>query len=123
MAVAVIVDSSSAITKEVAETYNLRVVPLDLMWDRKAYADWIDIGPEEFYARLKTAETWPTTDGSVQGEFYNIFEELRGKVDGVVAITLSPNTPSAGYRSALMAKEMIEGLPIEVIDSHRTIVS
>jgi DegV family protein with EDD domain len=123
MTVAVIVDSSSCITKEVAEAYHLRVVPLHLMWGKKEYADWVDMTPEEFYARLKTAETLPTTSGSVQGEFLRAFEEWRGKVDGVVAVTLSPDTPSAGYRSAIMAKEMIEGLPIEVVDSHRTVVA
>lgn len=125
MTVAVIVDSSSAITKEVAEAYHLRVVPLHLMWGKKEYADWVDMTPEEFYARLKTEkmENWPTTSGSVQGEFLKVFEELRGKVDGVVAITLSPNTPSAGYQSALMAKEMTEGFPIEVVDSNSVVTS
>jgi len=118
MTVAVIVDSTSCITKEVAEAYHLRVVPLHLIWDGKEYADWVDMTPEEFNARLKTEKTLPTTSGSVQGEFFNAFEELRGKFDGVVAITLSPNTPSAGYQSALMAKDMAEGLPIEVVDSH-----
>ena len=39
----------------------------------------------------------------------------------MVAITLSPDTPSAGYRSATMAKDMTEGLPIEVVDSHSTV--
>jgi DegV family protein with EDD domain len=124
MTVAVIVDSSSAITKEVAEAYHLRVVPLHLVWGKKEYADWVDMTPEEFYARLKTEkEVWPTTSGSVQGEFLNAFEELRGKVDGVVAITLSPDIPSAGYRSALMAKDMSEGLPIEVVDSNSTVTA
>ncbi len=123
MTVAVIVDSSSAITKEVAEAYHLRVVPLHLMWDEEEYADWVDMNPEDFYARLKTSKTLPTTSGSVQGEFLNAFEELRGKVDGVVAITLSPNTPSAGYRSAIMAKEMSEGLPIEVVDSNSVVTA
>jgi len=123
MTVAVLVDTSSGITKEIADEYHLRLVPLHLMWDRKEYADWVDIAPKEFYARLKTAKTLPTTDGSVQGEFYDAFEELRGKVDGIVAITLSPNTPSAGYRSALVAKDMVEGIPIEVVDSHFVIVA
>jgi len=119
MTVAVIVDSSSAITPELAEAYHIRVVPLHLMWDKKEYADWIDLTPAEFYSRLKTEkENWPTTSGSVQGEFLKVFEELRGKFDGVVAFTLSPNTPSAGYRSAIMAKDMTEGFPIEVVDSH-----
>ena len=124
MTVAVIVDSSSCITKEVAEAYHLRVVPLHLMWGKKEYADWVDMTPEEFYARLKTEkETWPTTSGSVQGEFLNAFEEFRGKVDGVAAVTLSPDTPSAGYRSAIMAKDMSEGLPIEVVDSRWTVTA
>jgi DegV family protein with EDD domain len=119
MTVAVLVDSSSAITPELAEAYHLRVVPLHLMWGKKEYADWVDLTAEEFYARLKTEkEVWPTTSGSVQGEFLSAFEEFRGKVDGVVAITLSPDTPSAGYRSAIMAKEMTESFPIEVVDSN-----
>ena len=124
MTVAVIVDSSSTITKEVAEAYHLRVVPLHLMWGKKEYADWVDMTLEEFYTRLKTEkEVWPTTSGSVQGEFLSAFEELRGKVDGVVAITLSPDTPSAGYRSAIMARDMIEGVPVEVVDSHSTVTA
>jgi DegV family protein with EDD domain len=125
MTVAVIVDSSSCITKEVAEAHNLRVVPLHLMWGKEEYADWVDMTPEEFYARIKTekVETWPTTSGAVQGEFLSAFEEFRGKYDGVVAVTLSPDTPSAGYQSALMAKDMAEGIPVEVVDSHRTVTA
>ena len=88
MTVAVLVDSSSCITREVAGAYHLRVVPLHLIWGNKEYADWVDMTPEEFYARIKAekVETWPTTSGSVQGEFLKIFEELRGKVDGVVRV-------------------------------------
>lgn len=117
MSIAVIVDSSSGITPELADEFHVRLIPIHLMWGKKEYADWVDMTPDEFYARLKTSETLPTTSGSVQGEFYSAFEELRGKVDGIVAITLAANTPSAGYRSAVMAQEMTEGIPIEVVDS------
>ncbi|MCD6599078.1 MAG: DegV family EDD domain-containing protein [Dehalococcoidia bacterium] len=117
MSIAVLVDSSSGITPKLADEFHVRLVPIHLVWDKKEYTDWVDITPGEFYARLKTSETLPTTSGSVQGEFYSIFEELRSKVDGIVAITLAANTPSAGYRSAVMAQEMVEGIPIEVIDS------
>jgi len=117
MSIAVLVDSSSVITPKLADEFHVRLVPIHLVWDKKEYADWVDMTPDEFYARLKTSETLPTTSGSVQGEFYSIFEELRGKVEGIGAITLAANTPSAGYRSAVMAQEMVEGIPIEVIDS------
>ncbi len=118
MTVAVVVDSSSAITPKLAEEYHLYLAPLHLMWEKNEYADWVDMTAEEFYTRLKTAEILPTTSGSVQGEFLNLFEGLKGKADGIVAITLSPDTPSAGYRSALMAKELVEGIPIEVVDGN-----
>jgi DegV family protein with EDD domain len=93
------------------------------MWDGKQYADGVDITPAEFHARLKASDTWPTTDSSIQGELCDMFEELKGKADGIVAIPLSPNTPAAGYRSALMAKDMVEGIPIEVVDSQYTTVA
>ncbi len=118
MTISVVVDSSSAITPKLAEEFHLYLAPLHLMWDKDEYADWKDITAQEFYTRLKTAETLPTTSGSVQGEFLDLFESLKSKTDGVVAITLSPDTPSAGYRSALMAKELVEGIPIEVIDGN-----
>ncbi len=123
MTVAVIVDSSSAITPKLAEEFNLRLAPLHLIWDKNEYADWVDMSTEEFYTRMETAETLPTTSGSVQGEFVNLFESLKGEVDEIVAITLSPNTPSAGYDSALMAKEMVEGIPIEIVDGNYVVTA
>jgi len=123
MSVAVIVSSDSGIVGEIAEKYNVRVVPLHVMWDGKQYADGVDITPAEFYPRLKTSEAWPTTDGAVQGELYEMCEELKGKVDGIVAIMLSPNTPSGGYQSALTAKDMVEGIPVEVVDSQYTTIA
>jgi len=124
MSVGVLVDSSSCITREVADAHHVRVVPLHLMWGKKEYADWVDMTTEQFYARLKTEKkTWPTTSGSVQGEFLSAIEALRAESDGLVIVTLSPDTPSAGYRSAVMAKEMTEGFPVEVIDSHSTVAA
>ncbi len=123
MTVAVIVDSSSAITPKLAEEFNLRLAPLHLIWDKNEYADWVDMSTEEFYTRMETAETLPTTSGSVQGEFVKLFESLKGEVDEIVAITLSPNTPSAGYDSALMAKEMVEGIHIEIVDGNYVVTA
>jgi DegV family protein with EDD domain len=120
MTVAVVTDSSCAIPKDLAARYNIRIVPLYLIWEGKEYADWVDIVPDEFYARLRETETLPTTSGVVPKEFQAVFEELRGKVDGVVAITLSPDTPSLAYWSAVMAKTLVAGLAIEVVDSRFT---
>jgi DegV family protein with EDD domain len=118
MSVAVFIDSSSAMTREVAEQYHIRIIPLSVLWDNKEYVDWVDWTVEEFYERLKTSETWPTSSGAAQGEFYKAFEELRGKVDGIAVVIISPASSPACHTSVKGAMEMTEGIPIEIIDSN-----
>jgi len=118
MSVAVLIDSSSAMTQEVAASYHIRIIPLSVILDNKEYTDWVDWTVEEFYERLKTAKTWPTSSGSAQGAFYQVFEELRGKVDGIAVVVISPASSPACYTSAMGAKEMVEGIPVEIIDSN-----
>lgn len=118
MSVAVLIDSSSAMTQEVAASYHIRIIPLSVILDNKEYTDWVDWTAEEFYERLKTAKTWPTSSGSAQGEFYKAFEELRGKVDGIAVVVISPASSPACQTSAMGAKEMVEGIPVEIIDSN-----
>jgi DegV family protein with EDD domain len=116
-------DSVSNIPRELADSHHIYIAPIHLLWEGEEYRDEIDITPEEFYSRLRVAKELPTTSGAIQGEFLRIFEELRGKVDGVVVIVLSPDLPSAGYSSALAAREMVEGLLIEVIDSRLALIA
>ena len=115
--IAIVADSTSNIPQELVSRYNIRVVPLHINWDGVSYRDGIDMTAKELYPRMRTSKTLPTTDSAIQGEFLLVFEELRGKVDGVVTITLCPDLPSGGYSSALTAKGMVPDLPIEVIDS------
>jgi DegV family protein with EDD domain len=115
-AIAVVTDSTATIPIELARQHNIYVVPLQIIWDKVRYRDGIDIQPEEFYQRLRTSATLPTTSGAIQGEFLQLFEGLRGKVDGIVVILISTEF-SAAYGSAIAAKEMVPEIPIEVIDS------
>jgi DegV family protein with EDD domain len=114
--VAVVTDSTATIQEETLQKYGIHVAPLQITWDKIRYRDGIDIQPDEFYQRLRTSATLPTTSGAIQGEFLQIFEGLRGKVDGIVVITLSKEL-SAAYISAINTVGMITDLPIEVIDS------
>ncbi len=118
MSVAVLIDSSSAMTQEVATKYHIRIIPLSVILDNEEYTDWVDWTTEEFYQRLKTAKNWPTSSGSAQGGFCNAFEEMRGKVDGIAVVVISPASSPACYASAIGARDMVEDIPIEIIDSN-----
>lgn len=114
--VAVVTDSTANIPEEILKEYSIKVAPLYIIWDKVTYRDGIDIQPDEFYKRLRTSASLPTTSGGIQKEFLEIFESLRGKVDGVVAILV--NTAfSAAHNAAGVAAEMVSDLPVKLIDS------
>jgi DegV family protein with EDD domain len=114
--IAIVTDSVACIPRELVEKYGIYVAPVHITWDRTPYLDGIDITASEFYTRLKTSKTLPTTSSAIQGEFIKIYESLKGKVEGVVTVVLSGNL-GAAYTSAMNAKEIVKDLPIEIIDS------
>lgn len=116
MKIAVVTDSVACIPTDLANQYNIRVAPVQIIWDKVAYRDGIDMPTREFYARLRASKTMPTTSSGIQGEFLQIFEDLKGKVDGIVAIVLT-GALGAAYSSACNAREMVSEVPIEVIDT------
>lgn len=119
--VAVVTDSTACIPSDMVKKYNIRVAPLSLIWNKdEQFQDNVDMLPGEFYRRMrrmKPEEKLPTTSSAIQGEFLKIFQDLKGKVDGVVTIVLT-GALGACYTSAMSARNMIKDFQIEVIDSH-----
>ena len=114
--IGIVTDSVACIPTNLVKKYDIHVAPVQIIWDRDAYRDGIDMTPNEFYARLRTSKTLPTTSSGIQGEFLQIFEGLRQKVDSIVTIVLT-GALGASYSSACNAKEMVSDIPIEVIDT------
>jgi len=118
--IAVLTDSTSDIPPDLIQQYSIYVAPYHIQWDDIEYHDYVNgIGmtAQEFYAKLRTSQTLPGPGSASIEEFLNIFTKLRGKVDGVVAILLGSQMPSTGVKFCTMAKEEVEDLPIEIIDS------
>jgi len=101
---------------DIARKYGIYVAPLHLIWDSKTYRDGIDIQPDDFFKRMRRSPTLPTTSGAIQAEFFEIFQSLRGKVDGVAVFLVSSDL-SAACNSARIAAELVPDLRIEMVDS------
>jgi DegV family protein with EDD domain len=114
--VAVVTDSTATIPRDTLDALDIQVAALRITWDKKVYRDGIDIKPEDFYKRLRSSTTLPTTSGAIQSDFLKIFEDLKGKVDGVVVFSISKEL-SGAYNSAMLAKEMTPDLRVEVVDT------
>ncbi|MEW6143073.1 MAG: DegV family protein [Chloroflexota bacterium] len=120
--IAIVTDSVACIPPDLVKKYNIFVAPVQIVWDRVTYRDGIDMSVQDFYKRLRTSKTLPTTTSAIQGEYIQIFEGLRGKVDNVVVITLTGDL-GGSYTSACNARDLIPGLSVEVIDSRTAMMA
>src|SRR5687768_3339395 len=76
MKLGIVTDSTSDIPQYLIEQYQLEVVPSILIIDGKEYADGIGISREEFYRKLPSLKTQPTTAAPSIGDFSARYEAL-----------------------------------------------
>src|SRR6266446_6848345 len=114
--VAVVTDSTADLPPTLAATKAITVVPLTLHFDGKSLLDGVDITPEEFYRRLPTATTHPTTSQPSPGRFAEVYGALLEDHDEVVSIHISEKL-SGTYASARQAADMTDPKRVHVIDS------
>lgn len=114
--VAVVTDSGVNLPETVQETHQINVVPLKVILGEQTLRDGIDITPSRFYELLRAASKLPTTSQPSTGDFVEVYSRLSGEVDAIVSIHLS-ELLSGTIKSALAARELVDHVPIEVIDS------
>jgi len=76
MKLGIVTDSTCDIPNYLVEQYELEVVPSILIIDGKEYKDGIGISREEFYRRLPSLKTPPTTAAPSIGDFSTRYESL-----------------------------------------------
>lgn len=76
MKLGIVTDSTCDIPNYLVEQFQLEVVPSILIIDGKEYADGIGISREEFYRRLPTLKSQPTTAAPSIGDFATRYESL-----------------------------------------------
>ncbi len=115
--VAIITDSTAYLPPNLIAEYDIQVVPLAVIWDGDSLADGVDITPTQFYTRLETSPTMPSTSQPPAGEFKEVFSKLINEGKDVLAILISAGI-SGTVNSALQAQSEIDSDRIVVIDSH-----
>ena len=113
--VAIVTDSTAYIPKDLLEKYQITTAPQVLIWSDKTYRDGVDIQPEEFYTRLKTATVMATTSQVTIASFKDIFSSLLDEGKEILAVLISEKL-SGTIDSAVQAREMLPGAAIEVVN-------
>jgi len=87
MKIGIVTDSTADLPAYLVEEHNIQVVPTILVLDGKEYADGIGITREEFYNRLPSFRTPPTTAAPSIGDFSTPYAALFSQgCDHVISI-------------------------------------
>ncbi len=112
-------DSTAYIPHSVVERYGIIVAPQILIWGKETLRDGVDIQPDAFYARLKTAKEMPSTSQVSPGTLTSLFQPVLDAGNSVLGIFVSSGL-SGTLASAIQAKDGLPGRPIELVDSRTT---
>src|SRR2546423_9830704 len=74
---AIVLDSTSDFPQAPQRYANWRIVPLYVRFGDESFRDYVDLGPTDFYARLRTSPEAPTTSQPTPGDFASAYSELR----------------------------------------------
>ena len=87
MKIGIVTDSTSDLPAYLIEEHNIQVIPTVLVLEGKEYSDGIGISREEFYTRLPSLKTPPTTAAPSIGDFTTPYETLLSQgCDHVISI-------------------------------------
>ena len=108
-----IVLDSTADFPDAAERYpNLRVVPLYVNFGTESFRDGVDLTAADFYARLPSAETLPTTSQPTPADFRAVYEEL-GVYDRILSLHIAANLSGTFQSAGLAADDRVRTIDTE----------
>ena len=120
--IAIVTDSTCDIPIELRQEYQIKVVPLTIVWGEEQFRDGVDLDPEDFYQRLKKDPEIPTTSQPTPGEMQAAYEEvIKNGAEEIVVLTIS-SAMSGTYESACRAGKIVN-VPVHVHDSRSNSMS
>jgi DegV family protein with EDD domain len=111
---AIVVDSTADFPEAQERFPNWRMVPLYVRFGDQSYRDYVELGPEAFYARLRTADKLPTTSQPTPGDFLTAYEQLEG-YERIYSLHISAKL-SGTYESARTAASEL-GDRVRMVDT------
>lgn len=112
---AVVLDSVSDYPEAPSRFPNMRVVPLYVRFGDETYRDYVDLGPAEFYEKLRLSPVTPTTSQPTPQDFLSAYEDLAA-YDRIYSLHVSSKL-SGTYGSAELAAQEIGGDKVRVVDT------
>lgn len=114
--VKVVTDSTCDIPRELLDSLDITMVPLNVHFGTDVYKDYTELSSEEFFKKLVSDPRHPRTSQPSPGEFSAVYKKAIEDGRPVVSVHISADL-SGTYQSAVIAKGDFPGAEIEVIDT------
>jgi DegV family protein with EDD domain len=115
--VSIVTDSAAALDQETVERLGITVLPLTIHIGSETFREGIDITPEQFIARLRQPNTYPTISPPSIAEFHRVFEGLSQQSDVILALHVSGRLKNVLDTARRAAATFVGSSKIEIIDT------
>ena len=112
---AVVLDSTSDYPEAPSRFPNMRFVPLYVRFGDDTYRDYVELGPGEFYEKLRTSTVTPATAQPTPQDFVDAYGELAA-YERIYSLHVSSKV-SGTFQSAELAAQEIGGDKVRVVDT------
>lgn len=114
--IALVVDSASDISDDVAEKYNINVVPLRISFGKEEFIDGVTIDNKTFYERLSNSKVFPKTSQPTPRDFENLYRFLLTHYKHVLSLHVSDKV-SGTFQAAQKAAVKVDSKKITVFNT------
>jgi DegV family protein with EDD domain len=112
---AIVVDSTADFPDAAERFPNWRVVPLYVNFGTESFRDGVDLDATQFYERLKSSPTLPTTSQPTPADFLACYREL-GAYERILSIHIASKLSGTFQSAGIAAAELGDG-GVRTIDS------
>jgi DegV family protein with EDD domain len=119
---AIVLDSTADFPQARQRFANWRVVPLYVRFGDQSFRDYVDLGPADFYERLRTSPVSPTTSQPTPGDFLVVYEALGRRYERVFSLHIGGGF-SGTVESARVAAAELGGERVRVVDTRTASVA
>ena len=116
MKIIVTTDSTSDLPKDLAEKYNVGIMPLGVNLGEDSFEDGVNIGPEQIFEFVDKTGILPKTSAKSAYNYQEFFEAQMKKLNAGALIHISLSSEiSSSFNNALLASKELQN--VYVIDS------
>jgi DegV family protein with EDD domain len=115
--IAIITDTDASLPAAVADKYNIRQVPIIVIFGEEQLKSNVDIDDAQLFTRIDKEGQLPTTSAPSPGQFVEAYQAAFDEgADSVICFCVSSEI-SATYAAAVAAKDALPDRDIEVVDT------